>query len=203
MTKQEFLRELTHALAHVDAGAKAEILADIDEHFTEGIAQGQSEADICRKLGQPGAIAAQIIEEYAPQGQASRSRDCTGKGITPVRGGYDINIDERFSDISGVNIKLTESKLHFMRATDGMFRVTIQGECQHDRLYAVNEGGTLVIKIDEAKRSIFDWLRRKYNLETTVYIPSQFDGTIKAKVTAGNITAADTCGILSRTFLYF
>ena len=64
MTKQAFIQELTAALAPIDAQARAEIIADINEHFTEGAARGQTEEEICRNLGQPGQIAEQVLEEY-------------------------------------------------------------------------------------------------------------------------------------------
>jgi len=64
MRKQDFIRELTAALAPIDAQARAEILADIEEHFAEGAAHGQTEEEISVNLGQPGQIAEQVLEEY-------------------------------------------------------------------------------------------------------------------------------------------
>jgi len=64
MKKHDFIRELTAQLAPIDTKARAEIIADINEHFTEGLAQGQTEEEICKKLGQPGQIAEQVLEEY-------------------------------------------------------------------------------------------------------------------------------------------
>jgi len=64
MTKQEFIQELTTALAPIDAQVRAEIIADINEHFAEGVAHGQTEEEICKNLGQPGQIAEQVLEEY-------------------------------------------------------------------------------------------------------------------------------------------
>jgi len=64
MKKQDFIRELTSALASIDAQSRAEIIADINEHFAEGAAHGQTEEEICKNLGQPGQIAEQVLEEY-------------------------------------------------------------------------------------------------------------------------------------------
>jgi len=65
MTKQQFTAELLKALASVDPNVQAEILTDIHEHFAEGENHGLSEEEICRKLGQPGQIAEQVIEELS------------------------------------------------------------------------------------------------------------------------------------------
>ena len=73
MTKQAFIQELTAALAPIDAQVRAEIIADINEHFTEGAACGQTEEEICRNLGQPGQIAEQVLEEY----KAFKSQEST------------------------------------------------------------------------------------------------------------------------------
>ena len=64
MKKQDFIQELSHALTPIDAQTRAEIIADINEHFAEGTARGLSEEEICRNLGQPGQIAEQVLEEY-------------------------------------------------------------------------------------------------------------------------------------------
>ena len=64
MKKQDFIRELTTALSPIDSQSRAEIIADIEEHFAEGAAHGQTEEEICINLGQPGQIAEQVLEEY-------------------------------------------------------------------------------------------------------------------------------------------
>ncbi|MCL2527343.1 MAG: DUF1700 domain-containing protein [Defluviitaleaceae bacterium] len=64
MKKHQFINELTTALHPVDAQTRAEIIADINEHFEEGISRGQTEEEICKNLGQPGQIADQVVEEY-------------------------------------------------------------------------------------------------------------------------------------------
>lgn len=79
MKKHEFIQELTTAIAAVDPQTKSEILADINEHFAEGASLGLSEEEICIKLGQPGQIAEQVLEEYnaagGKHGYGQTSRD--------------------------------------------------------------------------------------------------------------------------------
>jgi len=64
MKKHEFVSELTRALSSVDTQTRSEIIADINEHFAEGVSQGLTEEEICKNLGQPSQIAEQVLEEY-------------------------------------------------------------------------------------------------------------------------------------------
>jgi uncharacterized membrane protein len=47
----EFLDKLSGALGSMSAAQKKEILADYREHFEAGLADGKSEAEIARALG--------------------------------------------------------------------------------------------------------------------------------------------------------
>jgi len=77
MKKQQFIDELTRAIAQVDPQTKAEIMADIQEHFAEGASFGLTEEEICIKLGQPSQIAEQVLEEYNAGGQQTTHNDFT------------------------------------------------------------------------------------------------------------------------------
>jgi len=83
MKKQDFIQELAKALAPIDAQSRAEILADINEHFAEGAAQGQTEEEICKKLGQPGQIAEQVLEEYSAY-RAKNTGNSSGYGFVDI-----------------------------------------------------------------------------------------------------------------------
>ena len=205
MKKQAFIQELKNALSQADPQVREEIIADISEHFTEGISQGLSEEEICRNLGQPGTIAAQVLEDYAVVQQKppfqSTSQEQTddeplAEGVNRLAGGgYEIDIDKTFVNVNSICAELSESNLRFVPAQGGSFRVTLKGRSRQNEFTIVELNGVLTVK---AKSSAwkFSWFRFKSNLETTIYIPSQFMGDIRAKTSAGNISATDTSGQL-------
>jgi len=186
MTKQAFINELTNALAEANRNAREEILSDINEHFTEGLSQGLSEEEICRSLGQPGTIAAQVLEEMGSYSQEGRH----------LQTQYTGDIDQTFTGVNNVDIELDASTLNFLPSPTGEFRVTIKGNnTEYCTLENVN--GTLRVT-QRVKRRLFvfsfGWNTK--GDQTTVYIPAQFMGEIRAKASAGGITARDTSGQL-------
>lgn len=61
----EFLDKLSGALGSMSAAQKKEILADYREHFEAGMADGKSEAEIARALGDPKQISRMYQADYA------------------------------------------------------------------------------------------------------------------------------------------
>ncbi|MCL2203452.1 MAG: DUF4097 family beta strand repeat-containing protein [Defluviitaleaceae bacterium] len=211
MRKQEFISELKRELSHAPAHIREEILADISEHFTEAISQGMTEEEVCRNLGQPGTIAAQVLEEYGETRQNGEeasgfeqvfegignaisgiARQFTGTGDT----GHDIDIDQSFPDISRISVKMAGSKIRLVPAADGMCRVTIRGRCRYYGFTVENEGGTLTVR-EEKPVIRFELFRFKSTLVTTVYVPGQFAGKIKVRSALGDISATDISGQLN------
>jgi len=190
MTKQMFIHELKVALAQVDTNTRDEIIADISEHFTEGAAQGLSEEDICRALGQPGSIAEQVLAELKSQPFPQASSQAQQYAY---RQGQDI--DETFTDINNITAKLETSNLHLRPSPNGNFRVVTKGISGNESCQVQNESGNLVITIKRV-RKFFGFSFGKSNIEATVYVPAQFAGEIKVDSSAGNITAADISGEL-------
>ena len=60
--KGEFLFELHNELHRIGIDADEEIFADFEEHFKEGMEQGISEEETCRRLGDPKEIARNYLE---------------------------------------------------------------------------------------------------------------------------------------------
>lgn len=60
--KGEFLFELHNELHRIGIDADEEIFADFEEHFNEGMEQGISEEETCRRLGDPKEIARNYLE---------------------------------------------------------------------------------------------------------------------------------------------
>ncbi|MCL2500686.1 MAG: DUF4097 family beta strand repeat-containing protein [Defluviitaleaceae bacterium] len=214
MKKQEFIGELRRELAPAPAHIREEILADISEHFTEGIARGMTEEEVCRNLGQPGTIAAQVLEEY---GEAKHERRGDSGGFEQVLEGIgqtigqsfndftqqftgrghneEIEIDKTFARIRDINVKMRDAKIRFVPSDDGNCRVIIRGRSRYDKFTVADEDGTLVVAENSPffKFEIFGF---KSTLVTTIYVPSQFPGSIKARSSVGNITAGDINGQL-------
>jgi len=190
MTKQAFIHELKTALSQVSESVRDEIISDISEHFTVGISQGLSEEDICRSLGQPGTIAAQVLEETGslPQQHSYSTSQANHKG----------DIDMTFAGISSVRAELEASKLKFLPSHNGEFRVVFQGATSDDTCIAENLNGVLFVSVKPKQNRLFGirLFAGKANVETTIYVPSQFMGELKAKSAAGSISATDTTGDL-------
>jgi hypothetical protein len=197
MKKQAFISELRNALERVPDHIREEILADISEHFAEGIAQGMNEEEVCKNLGQPDTIAAQVLEEYGeapPQPRQHRELN-QHRHATKRPGGYDIDIDQSFTNITDIMIKINDGKIRFVPSTDGHCRVTLRGHARHDNFTVANENGTLIIS-DSAPLFTFNFFRFTPTLVATVYIPPQFPGGINARSNAGNINASGISGRL-------
>jgi len=196
MTKQMFIHELKVALAQVDTNVRDEIVADISEHFTEGAAQGLSEEDICRALGQPGTIAEQVLAELGAQTPPpSPQQEHQNQHDYRSRQGQDL--DESFTGVSHITAKLEISNLHLLPSPNGEFRVVVRGLSNNESCAAENKNGNLMITVKRIKRWFFGFSFGKSNIETTVYVPAQFAGEIKAASSAGNITATNTSGELN------
>lgn len=56
MNREQFLARLGKALGGLSATEKREILADYEEHFRSGLAEGRSEEEIARALGSPAVL---------------------------------------------------------------------------------------------------------------------------------------------------
>jgi uncharacterized membrane protein len=56
MNREQFLSQLRKALGRASETDKREILGDYEEHFRVGIAEGRSEEEIAKALGNPTAI---------------------------------------------------------------------------------------------------------------------------------------------------
>ena len=192
MTKQAFIHELKTALAQVNPNVQEEILADINEHFIEGAAQGISEEDICRSLGQPGVIAAQVLEEA---GATPPPPPANSQEAYQYRKGSDM--DETFTGVENVRAKLATCNLTLLPATDGVCRVVVQGLTAREECEVRNENGLLTITVKHI-RSFFGFnFGRNSNTEVTVYLPAQFGGDIKVDASAGNIFAKGISGNLN------
>ena len=63
MNKETFMNELTKSLSEYGVNDSREILLDFEQHFEDGKAAGETEDEVCEKLGDPVEIAKQYIPE--------------------------------------------------------------------------------------------------------------------------------------------
>ena len=67
MNKAAFMNELTKSLSEYGVNDSREILLDFEQHFEDGKAAGETEDEVCEKLGDPVEIAKQYVEEEGYQ----------------------------------------------------------------------------------------------------------------------------------------
>ena len=192
MKKQDFIRELTAALAPIDAKSRAEIIADIEEHFAEGAAHGQTEEEICINLGQPGQIAEQVLEEY--KAYKAENHNGYGTDIDDVVSSAMDAIDKSFAGVNGIDIgtSICDIKLVAAAPQSNKVRVTVQGRSRHNEFELENKNGILYVR-QRAPFFRFEIFGFKSNLEMTVYVPASHNGDIKVSTSYGNISASGIC----------
>lgn len=64
MERNHFLRKLDELLARVPEKDRKEMLYDYEEHFSVGLANGKTEAEIVSELGDPYVIARDLLTDY-------------------------------------------------------------------------------------------------------------------------------------------
>lgn len=81
MKKHEFMKELETHLRPLPPHIRRDLLEDMEQHFTFGMASGKSEEDISRELGHPVDIAIEALEEF-PAAQVEGIQDETLQAST-------------------------------------------------------------------------------------------------------------------------
>lgn len=93
-TRTDFMNGLREALAKNGISDARDILLDFDQHFDDGIAAGETEAQVCEKLGDVEEIAKQYSSEDAFNENAANTdetnstAEATGFGGNNYSGGY-------------------------------------------------------------------------------------------------------------------
>lgn len=98
-TRTEFMNGLREALSKNGITDARDILLDFDQHFDDGIAAGETEAQVCEKLGDVEEIAKQYISEEAfsdktpdavsvAAANANEATDASGFDNNNYNGGY-------------------------------------------------------------------------------------------------------------------
>lgn len=63
MTRNEFINRLKQGLTGLPAATIADVVADYEAHFTDGVAAGRSEAEVAAALGDPARLARELRAE--------------------------------------------------------------------------------------------------------------------------------------------
>ncbi len=85
MNKQTFILQLKRELEPLKQSARQEILADFEEHFANGQAQGKTEDQVAQELGSPKELAQEYIES-AEGNEKSINAGGIGRGILTAFG---------------------------------------------------------------------------------------------------------------------
>ena len=188
MTRVEFFDELKRNITNVPSEAMDDILYDLGEHFDVGLADGLSESEICKNLGQPGSIAEQIMEEFRKSGAGGSIN--TEHQVILENDGKDVTFDETFSSVNEVYVEMKVSDIYLERESRDDFRVVIRGNAKCDKYTIGNKNGRLEI-IEHGQFARFFSFTFTKSLEVIVYAPTQFTGSITAKSAAGKIKCKD------------
>ncbi|HEV2531566.1 DUF1700 domain-containing protein [Phenylobacterium sp.] len=87
MTRQAFLARLREGLRGLPAQTQADIMADYERHFAEGVAAGRSEAEVAEALGDPNRLARELrAEAGVRRWQEERNASSSGAAVFAVLG---------------------------------------------------------------------------------------------------------------------
>jgi uncharacterized membrane protein len=87
MTRQDFIARLRQGLVGLPEQVQSDIVADYETHFTEGAADGRSEADVAAALGDPDRLARELrTEAGVRRWQAQRNPEAAAAAVFAVLG---------------------------------------------------------------------------------------------------------------------
>ncbi len=85
MTKYEYLAKLERALGRLPENERRDILSDYEEHFRVGAEMGQSDDEICRRLGDPDTIAAEYQKDKSSDtGNVTNNYTCDSNDVKSI-----------------------------------------------------------------------------------------------------------------------
>ncbi|MBI1198119.1 MAG: DUF1700 domain-containing protein [Phenylobacterium sp.] len=87
MTREAFIARLREGLRGLPPQAVADIIADYEAHFADGEAEGRSEADVAKALGDPDRLAREIrAESTMARWREERSPSAAASAVFAVLG---------------------------------------------------------------------------------------------------------------------
>ena len=87
MTRADFIAKLTQGLSGLPEQTRAEIVADYESHFTDGLAAGRGEAEIAAALGDPDRLARELRAEVGlKRWETERNAEAAAGAVFAVLG---------------------------------------------------------------------------------------------------------------------
>lgn len=178
MTKIEFLEQLEASLRGINIVDRVRSLDYFSEMIDDAIESGMSEADAVASLGGVDEIAQRIAEE-APESPLRAEKPTVGG----VREGSSAPVDSEFSSI---RIRVRESDVRIIRASDGECRV----DCtDHERVYhrVFTENGVLNVECTDERRWYERFKAFNKDLEVRIYLPDREFDSLDIETLSGDI----------------
>ncbi|MDR1513745.1 MAG: DUF1700 domain-containing protein, partial [Propionibacteriaceae bacterium] len=195
MTQAEFFHALEAQLsAFADRPTYADVMDDFRAHFAEALRQGRSEDEVCRQLGDPADIAAELRDILAQDAPAPAGSPAPEPTPRPAPAG-------------SVTARLTSAtiKCHGGAVDRATVRVTLHGEPATDDVIRVEDldGAIRLTQATEAGfvARLFRWIR-PYLVEVT--LPGRIAGGLDLSTQVGDIEVRDLstgAPIEAKTFL--
>lgn len=174
MTENQFLQELEHALGRLPAEERKDIVQDIREYFANGRADGKSDSTIAAELGDPEAIAKELVDSF----DFSQTEVST------------LNIDISKDKFDGVDIEIENGNLVIAPSADGKMHVDIADKNYKQQLDVDIVNRTLVISLKEEMKlwGIFSITRSMNTPTLNVQLPDKLYEKIQITSDNGSIS---------------
>lgn len=174
MTENQFIQELEYALDQLPSEERMDILQDIREYFANGRADGKSEEAIAAELGEPSAIAKELVDSFDFNKTAAPSLD----------------IDMTKDKFDKVDIEIENGMLVIFPSEDGKMHVDITDKNYKQQLAVDIVNRTLVISLKEESTlwGIFRITRSTNTPTLNVRLPDRLYERIQISSENGSIT---------------
>ncbi|MFD1032372.1 DUF4097 family beta strand repeat-containing protein [Metaplanococcus flavidus] len=180
MTEKQFLNELEYALNRLPAEEQNDILQDIREYFSNGRADGKSDSDIAAELGEPGAIAKELVDSFD-----------FNKTEVPA-----LKIDMAKDKFDKVDIAIENGILRIHPSKDGQMHADIvdKNYRQHFSVDILDRTLVITLKEETKKWGIFSIRGGFKSPIITVQLPDKLYEKIQILSDHGSITGENLAG---------
>lgn len=180
MTEKQFIQELEYALNRLPAEERTDIMQDIREYFANGRTDGKSDSTIAAELGDPAAIAKELIDSF----------DFSQTEMPAL------NIDIAKDKFDKVDIEVENGMLVISPSKDGQMHVDIADKNYKQQLAVDIVDRTLVITLkEETKKWGIFTIKGSFKSPTlAVQLPDKLYEKIKIASDHGSITGERLAG---------
>ncbi|NDI35997.1 DUF4097 family beta strand repeat-containing protein [Chengkuizengella sediminis] len=202
MNKNEFLKQLEFLLKDVHEADRREILYDFLEHFDIGLANGKSEEELVRELGDPKVIAKDLLSDYRVTKNEDKPNGNKYKGILAnfrqsVFKTIDI-FEERIvsgETYNNIYIKTGSTDVIVVPTVKDEIKVRLSGEAskRYEDVFSLNlkeMGDTLQIELKQ-KSVLFTVGFSIIKVDLYLEIPQKLYDSFKVDLSSGDIEAKE------------